>query len=1016
MQHAFLRSIADGYYRSEQMNIQEYTFVFPNSRSAQYFKMYLGEQTTIEGTKLRGMTLTMSELFEKGAGLRRASRNELLMSVYAAYCRVSARMNPGLQPQEFDRFRFWGEMLLKDFDEIDRYMIDPKMIFRNVADYKEIQSYYLTDEQLEIIRNFWGEDPYWNRTSVSAGKSDLELPFWAHINPAADSDKPDGKFMQLWEMMLPIYEELHLILKEKGKCYPGMACREVVRVLKTTGRLPFNPKKYVFIGFHRLTMAEHVVFDEMQRLGIAHFYWDYDPALMNPETGNKAGRFIANYQKYFTASLPAVQLPPGGGEHTVEVIGVGSNVGQAKVAAQLLERADTAVVLPSDALLLPLLTSIPERFSQINITMGCPLRYSLLSQLYSALTSLQIHSRRRSDGRVEFFRDDVMRLLANPLLRSKCPDELTAIADLMREKRLYNLPEKEISERVGELPVMSVLLTRVDNAADLGQVADYTRRFIALFDAAVDETPSMMTLEEKAASTLCDEIDELEELCREFDIKMTENTFFRLLEQSLFHRSLAVKGISFEALQIMGVLETRALGFDNVMMLSMTDSVFPGRTSSKSFIPDSLRHAYGMPTSEHYESDYAYYFFRILSNSRNLTLIYDSRTGGLRSGEKSRFIEQLLHVPFPGVTIRSSNANFSSSLADISSVEPLIPQGVEVRKDDRIMALLNRYTDPELKFKYKLSASALKTYLHCPLQFYLERVEGVRPADPVKEDIDQGIIGNIEHEVAERLYERLPVREIDSRVIANIIAGGYDDILNREIRRSFNVNFVGIPAKLPNPQNPDEKIENPEAYTAELFGQAMVYEPAIRQALVDMLNAEPVPFTFEHGELSDTFSWKLTPELAFNFTMKIDRVDRENGVTRLVDYKTGKDKTDFTESNIMVREDTNLRAGIFQLLTYCYAYLNRHTELTKADVKPLIYTLKSIPLTGTFPDLKLGSETKNVPLRDYAQVAEWFEPMFIELISEIFDRKVPFRSTTNQDMCTYCKFQRYCHAVPLQAY
>ncbi len=1004
--HEFLRSIADGYFRSEGLNITSYTFVFPNSRSAKYFSNYLGEKKDFEGRNLRTLCLTMSELFEKGAKLKRASQNRLQMSVYAAYCKVSRELNPDFKPEEFDRFRFWAEMLIKDFDEADRYLIDPAQLFRNISEYKEIQSYYLTDEQKSIIRDFWGDDPYWGRLYADDNTKTEEVPFWAHIGKK--DGEPARKFMQLWEMLLPIYRELNRMLREKKLCYPGMACREVVRALKATGRLPFNPKKYVFIGFHRLTTSEHIVMDELQRLGMAHFYWDYDPVLMNPETGNKSGRFISRNAQHFRSSLPAVTLPAGGGKHIVEVIGVGSSVGQAKVAAQLLTREDTAVVLPADDMLLPLIASVPEQFEQINVTMGYPMRFSQLSQVYSSLAMMQIRARRHSNGMIEFFRNDVMRVLAHPLLRAACADELSAIKALMKEHHLYNLPAHEIADRADEFPIMSGLMSPVKNPGDMNEVAEYTDRTLT----TLEENSIVTGIDRAAIDTLRGQIDELRELSAEFGVKMVDNTFFHLLERAVFQRGLPLSGITFDVLQIMGVLETRALGFKNVIILSMNDSVFPGHFNSKSFIPESLRRAYGMPTAEHYESDHAYYFFHILSHAERLTLIYDSRSGGLRSGEKSRFIEQILNVGFPGVEITCSDAVFTSTLAAVDSdPEPLIAVDTEIKKEGRVLQRLNRYLDHSTKEnvrKYKLSASSLKTYLHCPFQFYLERVEDIRPADPPKENIDAVLIGNIIHEVAERIYKQLPDKNITRTVIDQIINNGYDGLLEREVRRSFNANFVGIPRMVKDPDS-DNLIPNPAVSDTPLHGEAEVYEPTIRQVIIDMLLAEPDVFRFIAGEMSETFSWKLKNGKELNFTMKIDRVDQTGDILRIVDYKTGKDSTSFTEKNIMVRESASLRSGIFQLLTYCYAYISRYPRTDPNKLKPLIYTLKSIPKSGTFADLTYG---KN-PLESYAQVADFFEPEFDDLIDEIFNPDIPFRRTSNNDMCKFCKFQRFCHAEPL---
>ncbi len=1018
--HAFLRSIADGYFRAEGLDLNSYTFVFPNPRSAKYFIHYLSQNQSFDGYDLKTITLTMAEFCEKGARLRRASHNKLLMVVYAAYCKVSREINPEFTPEEFDRFRFWAEMLIKDFDEIDRYMVNAEELFRNVADYKEIQSFYLSDEQAKIIREFWGDDPYWGRLAAPTAKEPAqELPFWAHVG--GDEHAPVRKFKQIWEMMGEIYAEVKRMLLAEKLCYPGMAERRVAEMVKKEGPrvLPFNPKKYVFIGFHRLSTAEHVIFEALKRAEKAHFYWDYDPALMNPATGNKAGRFIARYVEHFTDSLEAVTLPPGGGTHHVQVIGIASNVGQAKLAAQLLHGSDTAIVLPAPDALLPLVASIPEEFEQINVTMGYPLRYSQVAQLYSSLAGLQIRAKRKAgesvdvkvDGKnvsarhskeeyIEYFRSDIMRLLAHPLLRAVCPEELTNLRTLMDEKRLFNLPANAFTDLTDKklFPVMADLLAPVKDPNDIQSVVEYT--YLILHRCL--KSGILTGLDAKTVDLILDQVTELKDLTDQYGIKMVKNTFFHMIERTLTQSSLALSGLTFDVLQIMGVLETRALGFRNVMMLSMNDSVFPGRVSNKSFIPEALRRAYGLPTAEHAESDAAYYFFHILSNAENLTLIYDSRSGGLRSGERSRFIEQLINVGFPGVEVTVTDSVIASNLA-APMKNSLLPD--EIEKTPEVMERLNRYTDPAGKHKFKLSASALKTYLGCPMRFYMERVEDIRPEEPRRENLDALAYGNIIHQTAEMVYKRLRdeyrTTNITRSVVEDLIEGGYDNMLLRELRRAFNVNFVGM------------KIDDREAYTQELHGEAAMYFPEYLKILHEMLRAEPVPFQFIDAELSKTENWALPNGVNLNFTLKIDRLDRCKGKLRFVDYKTGKDETNFNPSNVMAREKHTGREGIFQLLTYCYAYKDL-IGATDEEMQPLIYKIRLTPVDGTtFPPLEIKEgKTAGTPLESYAQVAEWFEPMFCDLISEIFDPQTPFRKTDidsgNASPCTYCPFKPTC--------
>ena len=261
MDHEFLRSIADGYIRAERENLRDFAFIFPNARSAEYFNTYLKEEKGIDTVEVQTRCMPMAKFIETAVGMQRASRNELLMAMHTAYVRVSNRLAPDHKPQEFDRFRFWAEMLIRDFDEIDRYYVEPERIFKNVANYKDLQSHYLTPEQEEVIRNFWGEDLYWQRLSHNGkgkkdDKEDDDLPLWKHTGKGEAA----SKFVQLWDMLLPIYFEFREILKsrkdadphKREHCYPGMAYRRAADILKSGRQLRISPKTYVFIGLHRL--------------------------------------------------------------------------------------------------------------------------------------------------------------------------------------------------------------------------------------------------------------------------------------------------------------------------------------------------------------------------------------------------------------------------------------------------------------------------------------------------------------------------------------------------------------------------------------------------------------------------------------------------------------------------------------------------------------------------------------------------------------------------------------------
>lgn len=1011
---SFLNDVAKYFHSEREWEMSRTTFVFPNQRSAMFFEAKIKALMHGNEELAPTMFITMAELMEKAAGLRRATAMQRLVWLYVAYCRVRKR-NPNADgsesiPEDFDRFRFWGEMLLKDFDEMDRYLADHRQLFKNVRDFKSIQSNYLTPEQLEIIKTYWGEDPYWGHLDAVVEGDESDGSFWRHLS---GPDGVTGRFALLWELLSEVYDEFHSILVgHDRKCYPGMAFRIVANKVRKGDLADFPMDKYAFIGFSDLSPSELVVMDALRKRGQALFFWDYDPDLMGAGGSIMAGRFVGKYIREFPAPSEFVHMYPQNRE--IRIVSSPSNTGQCALAMPLLTD-ESALVLLSEDLLLPVLSMFPaERLGGMSISMGYPLRQTDMATLFAAVVGMQLRLVRRSDGSYEFFRDDVMAILLHPLIRSNFPAECQAVVDHMANNFLFNLPVKDVAG--SEFEALAPVFTPVVDRDDPDAVTDYTDRLLIFMEELISKEFGR-ELDLKVCSFLRKQNDELRNLIKSNpEVGMRKHTYFHLIENAMFRNPIRISGKHTTGLQILGMLETRSLSFNNVVVLSMSDRVFPGKRAAKSFIPSTLRRGFGMPTYDVAEANMAYNFYRLISHANTSTLIFDSRTGGLRSGDMSRFLYQLRFLQFKGVTVKYLSGNFGPVSLQMSELPA--NKNVGVVKDESVMAALNRYRNPDMLKDFAISASSFKKYINCPLSFYFEYVADLKVPDPQTEDVDSATLGSVFHGVAERVYSYMRDSGMNPITFDKLMQVMDSEIGTRELQRAVNKYKVKIPETIIGPDG--TKIENPELYTRELSRLDQMLAKTVREMIEVMAEYEPQELTFIDAEFSRRFLWTpLESRIApFNFTMSIDRIDSipspdGSRTLRLIDYKTGTDKTGFNDVNSLFTESSDKHlGGIFQLMLYSCAYADLKNDHESA-MRPIIYLIRDLANPNK-RILKFGSNPQNrSALYDYHQIEDDFRKAFADKINELFNPQVPFYRCDGsaEGSCRYCKFKNFCGVI-----
>ena len=887
----FLYQVASLFYEKWGAEVSRLAFVFPNRRTGLFFQKYLSE---VADTPLFSPTiLTINDLFIQLSGKQSADRISMLFTLYDIYIRQSG------STETFDEFLYWGEMLLNDFDDIDKYMANARMLFSNVTDLREIENDFdfLSDEQIAAIRSFWSS-----------------------FYPRGDTPNQQ-QFLAVWQVLYDLYEEFRATLTAEGKGYEGMIFREVVESMER-GESPDLPyEQIVFVGLNALSVSEERFLAQLQKREIADFYWDYvSDKVTDPD--NKASYFVSRNLKSFPSSM---KLPSEEKVKTeIEVIGIPSGIGQAKHVYTLLsdwckeaemsseEALRTAVILPDEHLLIPVLNAIPEQIRRINVTMGYPLAGTPVASLIEYILALQKNVRYIDRNPLFYFRD-VLPVLNHRYILSTSPEIISSLVKEITENNKIYISHTEL-EKTPLLEILFTPVTGVEAFSDyLIKVLEELNKVMSALSDEEEEDATLRTndLEQEFIFHYFTTVNRMKEVMKDARIEMKIDTFFRLLKRVTDTITIPFHGEPLSGLQIMGVLETRALDFDRLIILSMNEGIFPQRKAANSFIPYNLRRGFGLPTYEHQDSVWAYHFYRLIERASHVSLLYDTRSNGLQTGEVSRFVHQL-HYHYE-VPMRDKLVVYNVS----SSKTP--PLAVPKRED--IMRRLDAYRKGGSK---AISASAINTYLDCPLKFYFSVVEGIREEEEVSETIESDVFGSILHKVMEELYKPFQGKMVTVDLLKAIRKD--TALLTGAIARAFASEFF--------------KTE----VVRSLTGQNYLIGEMIRKYVEKILERDGklTPFVYIESERKINGLISLSDHSEIRLKGFIDRVDEVLDAIRIIDYKSGSGTTTFSSiESLFNKEEKDRAKAVMQVFMYCWMYAH-FTENKGKTIQPGIYYVRSL--------------------------------------------------------------------------
>ena len=914
----FLKQLVDTVI-TEHEDISLVTLVVPTQRSGVYIKKYLTESIT--KTTWSPTIITIDDFIKHNCRLNALDNIELLFLFYELYLEIE-----GKEADSFLHFSKWAPTLLADFNEMDHYMVDPKTIFNDLRNIKEIDSWSFNEEELSNIQE---------------------------------------KFTLFWGKLGNYYTQLNDKLTELGKGYTGKQYKWVATSIYEVLD-DYQENSVYFAGFNALSTSEELIIDTFVNSGKGNFLMDGDEYYVNNKD-HEAGYFLRKYiDKHGIKSLNWMDTHFKNIPKSIEILSTQSEVMMAKTVGEILnnlseeELKKTSVVLADEKLLLPVINSIPDTIETYNISLGYSLFnspvFSLLNSVFAIQESYEKHN--KSSLHYKSFFGIIEHYLMKNVVNSY------SIKQEIVNHNITFVSNKFIQQK-DELTPLKFIFEKWNEDNLLSQVFETFDRLIQLIVNSLNFGSNSMELEYLFAA---------QKVIRKVENKLTQKNFIKDLKtlKFLFFQLFKSENVSFigeplSGLQLIGMLETRALDFENIILVSVNEGILPKGNTANSFFPYELKKLYKLPTYKEKEAIYANHFYRLLQRASNVTLLYNSSLTGFGGAEKSRYIEQLKEE-LKGY----ENISISEQVVTAEIVKEELSTQL-IYKDEKVLKNLKDLAE------YGLSPSALLTYLRCPLDFYYSYVVGLREENEVEEDIEANTFGNIIHKVLEELYKPYLNKILIDKDIDSMIAK-MDEMLEHYFKKEYSAHFdtgknhlMFFAAR----KTIDRFLKSEKKFVQE---NELIIKGLERK--------EEIPFPMEiNGE-----------KIKVKLRGTIDRVDEHNGEKRIIDYKSGK----VTPTSLRIKDVENinstktLKDKPFQLLIYQLLMGNESAE--NESVVSGIISFKALS-EGL---MNLQFTDKSQPQTFTQERREEFKEYLREIIREIFDPAIPFIHNEDALYCDYC--------------
>ncbi len=960
----FLEEIAAEILKNENLHLENLTVVFPNRRAGLFFQKYLA--AGISQPVWSPQIMSISDFIKS---LTRWTVPDRLTLVYLLY-RIFSKMAGA--SETFDKFYFWGETLLRDFDEIDKFLVNPEPLFSNLADLKDLEqtTAYLNEHQKRLISRFWN--------TFEENRSGQQK-----------------NFLSIWKILYRVYNDFRRELADRSFAYEGMIYRHVAEEIKE-GSFEDPFKTVYFAGFNALSPAEETIITWYVHNREAQIYWDADDHYLKNDD-QEAGNFMRKIRaindilaKTFKNSYGNRFRDPG--NKKITLIGTPLKTGQAQVASALLEDLNnknpeifaedrTALVLPDEKLLVPLLNALPKSVEKVNITMGYPLKHSLLYSFIENLVRLQVTRKKHTHV---FHYQAVLSVLTHPFISGVNTAITEALVKSIKSNNKIYIPAEKLA---GNHELLGRIFTAMD---DVQTLIEY------LLDILVKLTEiNKDVLQQEFFLHFFTRINKLKDFIRDSGLSPDIQSFLKLFRQVIALDRLPFEGEPLEGLQVMGAMETRNLDFDQIIIFSVNEGVLPPSRPPASFIPYALRQAFELPVFDHQEAMYAYVFYRMIQRAQNVFLIYDTSEEQGVPGEVSRFVKQMEFELRNVLDI------------DHKIISPPVPayavRSVSVTRKESMMRELDRYTEQGGEEKW-LTPSALNIFQECSLRFYYRYILGLSEEDEVQEDMDPILFGKIFHSTMELAYKQH--NEDGHRWVRpeNI----------EHLKKNIGVYIEGAFRKHFDLGSPRDKFE--------FSGQNIIIREIVKKMALKLLDYDLKYAPFEILGLEFDPGEKKRLKLKINRNGRtigvkiggiIDRVDKKGDVIRILDYKTGTDKKDFTNIRSLFHfageenQKSPRNKAAFQTLLYGLIFKHAFPDFSGKIEAGLLNVRDIYKKDFSYLLVEKPDKSKKY-IDDVSPYLPEFEQNLRKLLEEIFSFEGAFAQTPDENKCRYCSFKDLC--------